>query len=199
MNRGRPGTGLVGTGDRREQSRPMNVVVLVKQIPDPAAPQSLDPQTRTLVARGQAHLGRLGRLRRRDGPPARRAGRRRRGDPGVDGPQRGDLGPAHGPGHGRGQGHLGERRRPEGVRRPVDGPGAGQGHRAGPARPGHRRHRVDRRLHGHHPGPGGRVPVAAVGHVRQEDLGRRRQGRTSSGRPRPATTRWRRPCPWSSP
>jgi electron transfer flavoprotein beta subunit len=34
----------------------MNVVVLVKQIPDPAAPQSLDPQTRTLVREGKLIL-----------------------------------------------------------------------------------------------------------------------------------------------
>jgi len=31
----------------------MNVVVCVKQIPDPAAPQALDPQTRTLVREGK--------------------------------------------------------------------------------------------------------------------------------------------------
>jgi electron transfer flavoprotein beta subunit len=34
----------------------MNVVVLVKQIPDPAAPQALDPETRTLVREGKLIL-----------------------------------------------------------------------------------------------------------------------------------------------
>ncbi|HYA69203.1 MAG TPA: electron transfer flavoprotein subunit beta/FixA family protein [Acidimicrobiales bacterium] len=34
----------------------MNVVVLVKQIPDPAAPQALDPQTHTLVREGKLIL-----------------------------------------------------------------------------------------------------------------------------------------------
>jgi len=34
----------------------MNVVVLVKQIPDPAAPQALDPETRTLVRDGKLIL-----------------------------------------------------------------------------------------------------------------------------------------------
>jgi len=34
----------------------MNVVVLVKQIPDPAAPQALDPATRTLVREGKLIL-----------------------------------------------------------------------------------------------------------------------------------------------
>ena len=34
----------------------MNVVVCVKQIPDPAAPQALDPETRTLVRQGKLIL-----------------------------------------------------------------------------------------------------------------------------------------------
>ena len=34
----------------------MNVVVCVKQIPDPAAPQSLDPATRTLIREGKLIL-----------------------------------------------------------------------------------------------------------------------------------------------
>ena len=34
----------------------MNVVVCVKQIPDPAAPQALDPQTHTLVREGKLIL-----------------------------------------------------------------------------------------------------------------------------------------------
>src|SRR5579884_2132455 len=36
--------------------RPMNVVVCVKQIPDPAAPGSLDPSTKTLVREGKLIL-----------------------------------------------------------------------------------------------------------------------------------------------
>lgn len=43
-------------GSFREQSRAMNVVVCVKQIPDPAAPQALDPATHTLVREGKLIL-----------------------------------------------------------------------------------------------------------------------------------------------
>ena len=152
----------------------MNVVVCVKQIPDPAAPQALDPPDPHPGQGGQADHGRLRCLRRRDGPAARRSGRRRGGHPGLDGTRRGDLGPAHRPRHGRGQGHPRERRRPQGIRCPVDGQGPRQGHRAGPARPGHRRHRVDRRLHRDDAGAGGRAPRLPVGDLRQEGLGRRR-------------------------
>ena len=41
------------------------------------------------------------------------------------------IGPAHGARHGRGQGHPRERRRAQGLGRPVDREGAGRGHQAG--------------------------------------------------------------------
>ena len=56
------------------------------------------------------------------------------------------------------------------------GQGAGGRHQAGQARPRPHRDRVDRRLHRHDAGPGGRAAGAAVGHLRQGDLRRRRLG-----------------------
>ena len=64
----------------------MNVVVCVKQIPDPAEPGALDPD-HTLKRDGKLILDESDSLRRRDGAPARRQGRRRRGHPRLDGPQ----------------------------------------------------------------------------------------------------------------
>src|SRR5439155_5427899 len=43
-------------GGRAREDRPMNVVVCVKQIPDPATPGKLDPTTRTLVREGKLIL-----------------------------------------------------------------------------------------------------------------------------------------------
>ena len=56
----------------------MNVVVCVKQIPDPAVPGALDAD-HTLDRERQADPRRVRQLRRRDGAAARRHGRRRRG------------------------------------------------------------------------------------------------------------------------
>ena len=117
---------------RSQQCMAMNVVVCVKQIPDPAAPGSLDPTTHTLVRSGKLILddsdayGVEMALQLADR-------RRQRGDPGLDGPQRRDLRPAHGPGHGGRQGHPGQRRRPGRLRRPGHGQGPGRGDRAGPS------------------------------------------------------------------
>ena len=91
---------------------PMNVVVCVKQIPDPAEPGQARTRDNTLKRERQAHPRRVRQLRRRDGPPAGRQGRRRRGHPRVDGPQQRDRRPAHRPRHGRRQGHPRQRRRP---------------------------------------------------------------------------------------
>ena len=161
----------------------------------PAVAGSHHPHPRPV---GQAHPRRLRLLRRRDGPPAGRERRGQRGDPGLDGARRGDLGPAHRPGHGGGQGHPGQRRRPGRLRRPGHGQGAGRRHPAGRARPGDRGHRVDRRLHRHPAGAGGRAAGPALGHLRQERVDRRHRPSRSSARPRPATTRWSARCrPWS--
>ena len=128
----------------------MNVVVCVKQIPDPADPGALDPETKTLDAERQAHPRRVRQLRRRDGPPAGRHGRRRRGHPRLDGAQQRGERPAHRAGHGRGQGRPGQRPGPGRHRRAGHGQGAGRRHQAGRGRrPGPHRHRVERRLHRH--------------------------------------------------
>ena len=50
-----PGANWSG-GDFRQQCTPMNVVVCVKQIPDPAAPAALDPGTKNLVRAGKLIL-----------------------------------------------------------------------------------------------------------------------------------------------
>ena len=49
-----------------------------------------------------------------------------------------------------------------------DRQGPGRRHQAGQPRPRAGRHRVHRRLHRHHAGPGRRAPRPAVGHLRQE-------------------------------
>ena len=49
----------------------MQVVVCVKQIPDPASPSTLDPATNRLVRPGRAGTGRHGPVRDRSGPPTR--------------------------------------------------------------------------------------------------------------------------------
>src|SRR3954452_13571004 len=50
-------TGRVGAPSAPQQQSPaMNVVVCVKQIPDPAAPGKLDPETKTLVREGKLIL-----------------------------------------------------------------------------------------------------------------------------------------------
>ena len=53
----------------------MNIVVCVKQIPDPASPGALDPSTNTLQAGRETDPGRVGQLRRRDGAAVGRQGR----------------------------------------------------------------------------------------------------------------------------
>ena len=87
------------------QNPAMNVVVCVKQIPDPADPGKLDPEHQDPHARGQAHPRRVRLVRRRDGAAARRHRGRRRGHPRLDGPQQRGQRPAHRPRHGCGQGH----------------------------------------------------------------------------------------------
>ena len=82
----------------------MNVVVCVKQIPDPAAPSSLNPGTNTLDRSGKLIMDDS------DNYGVEMALQLASGD-GDEvtlvsmAPGRRDLGPAHRPGHGRGQGH----------------------------------------------------------------------------------------------
>jgi electron transfer flavoprotein beta subunit len=71
----------------------MNVVVCVKQIPDPAAPQALDPQSHTLVREGKLIMDDSDAYGVEMGLQLAEA---------AGG---GDLGPAHRARHGRGQGH----------------------------------------------------------------------------------------------
>ena len=147
----------------------------------------------------QAHPGRLGRLRRRDGAPARRRGGRRRGDAGVDGAERRDRRAAHRARDGRREGdpHLD----PE--LKGTDALGTAKVLAAAikthDLRPRARRDRVHGRLHGHDARAARRAARAAVGHVREVRRRRRHDG------PRRAPDRGRlrrgRParCPPSSP
>ena len=139
----------VGFG--RQESRPMNIAVCVKQIPDPAVPGQARRRPHPRPFR-QAHPRRLRRLRRRDGVAARREGRRRRGRAHLHGAQRRGVGPAHRARDGRGARRARQRRRARGLRRAVDGQGAGEGDRPrGWHRARRRRDRVHRWLHRHNP------------------------------------------------
>ncbi len=66
----------------------MNVVVCVKQIPDPAAPQALDPETHTLVREGKLILDDSDAYGVEMGLQLAEPGRRRRGHPRLDGARR---------------------------------------------------------------------------------------------------------------
>ena len=66
----------------------MNVVVCVKQIPDPAAPQALDPQTHTLVREGKLIMDDSDAYGVEMGLQLAEAGRGRRGHAGLDGTRR---------------------------------------------------------------------------------------------------------------
>ena len=115
-----------------QQSAAMNVVVCVKQIPDPATPGPAGPEHQHARPRGQAHPRRLRRLRRRDGAAAGRQGRRRRGHPRVDGAeQRGERACAPRLAMGAAKAILVSDDSPEGLRRAGDGQGPGRRHQAG--------------------------------------------------------------------
>ena len=164
----------------------MNIAVCVKQIPDPAMPGELDPETKTLKREGKLILDESDSLRRRDGAPARRQGRRGRGHARLDGAERRGVGAAHRPRDGRGQGDPRLRPGPPGLRRADDGQGARQGRRARRrGRPRAHRDRVDRRLHRHHPRAGRRAARLAVAHVRQAHRDRATARSRSSARPKP--------------
>ena len=122
--------GWVASLLRGNNDRAMNVVVCVKQIPDPAMPGELDPLDQHPQARRQADPRRVRQLRRRDGAAARRHGRRRRGHPRLDGAERRGLRAAHRAGDGRGQGVLVSDPSAAGLRCADDGQGAGRGDRA---------------------------------------------------------------------
>ena len=107
----------------------MNIAVCVKQIPDPAVPGKLDAD-HTLDRSGEPDPR---RLRRYGVEMALQLADKAGGgdvDPGLDGPQRRGLGPAHRARHGRGPGGARLRRRARRLRLAVDGEGARQGGRA---------------------------------------------------------------------
>ena len=99
-------------GDRPGPQRwsAMNVVVCVKQIPDPAAPASARRRHQHPRPVRQAHPRRLGQLRRRDGPPAGRAAGGGEVTLVSMAPAARRPGLRTGARHGRGQGHPGQRR-----------------------------------------------------------------------------------------
>ena len=66
---------MAGGGPGPQRWSAMNVVVCVKQIPDPAAPGALESGHQHPRPVRQAHHGRLGQLRGRDGPAAGRRAR----------------------------------------------------------------------------------------------------------------------------
>ncbi len=68
----------------------MNVVVCVKQIPDPAAPRALDPD-QDPRPHGQADPRRVRQPTASRWRCSSSTGRRRRGHPGLDGPERSDV------------------------------------------------------------------------------------------------------------
>ena len=76
---GAASTDLVGSSLAVATSHAMNVVVCVKQIPDPAEPGRARSRTNTLKRDGKLILDESDSLRRRDGAAARRHGRWRRG------------------------------------------------------------------------------------------------------------------------
>ena len=191
----------------QQQCTAMNVVVCVKQIPDPAAPGALDPGTNTLDRAGKLIMddsdtyGVEMALQLADRPGAARSP----SSPWLPAARPRACAPPW----------PWARPRPSSISDDAlagtdalgHGQGAGRGHQAGRARPGRRGHRVDRRLHRHHAGPGGRAAGPALGDLRQGDRRSTATRSRSSARPRPATTRSSARCPpwsrsppaWSSP
>ena len=90
----------------------MNVIVCVKQIPDPAAPGALDPSTNTLKREGKLILDESDSYGVEMALQLVDAAGGGEVQPGVDGAQRRGVGPAHGAGHGCGQGRARVRSRP---------------------------------------------------------------------------------------
>ena len=84
----------------------MNVVVCVKQIPDPADPGSLDPNTKTLNRSAKLILDESDSYGVEMALQLVDQGGRRRGDPRLDGPQQRGVRSAHRPRHGCGQGRA---------------------------------------------------------------------------------------------
>ena len=195
----RPVPRRVGSGPSAgvaDDARAMNVVVCVKQIPDPAEPGALEPgqhpqaraasSSSTSPTRYGVEMA-LQLVDKAGGGEVTLVSMAPNGETSR---------PAHRARHGCRQGHPRERRRPHGRRRPRHRQGAGRRHRAGRRRrPGARRHRVVRRLHGHRARADRRPPRPPVDHLRQVGRHRRRHRQGRSARPRPATTRSSRPLP----
>ena len=106
----------------------MNVIVCVKQIPDPAQLGELDPSDNTLKRDGKLILDESDSYGVEMALQLVDDRRRRRGQPGVDGAERRDVRAAHGAGDGRGQGRARVRPRARRLRRADDrqGPRRGQ-------------------------------------------------------------------------
>ena len=114
---------------------PMNVIVCVKQIPDPAQPGELDPSDNTLKRDGKLILDESDSYGVEMALQLVGNGRRRRGQPGVDGAERRDLRAAHGAGDGRGEGRARVRPRAGRFRRADDGQGPRRGGASASATP----------------------------------------------------------------
>ncbi len=78
----------------------MNVIVCVKQIPDPAMPGELNSSTNTLKREGKLILDESDSYGVEMALQLVATAGERRGQPGVDGPQRRGQRHAHGPGDG---------------------------------------------------------------------------------------------------
>ena len=113
----------------------MNVIVCVKQIPDPALPGALDPPTNTLKRDGKLILDEsdsygvemaLQLVDAAGGGEVSLVSMAPNGEV---------VGHAHGAGDGRGQGRARHRPGAAGLRCADHGQGAGRGHRSGSAAP----------------------------------------------------------------
>ena len=174
----------------------MNVVVCVKQIPDPAAPGALDPATNTLKREGKLILdesdsyGVEMALQLVDAAGGGEVSLVSMAPNGEVSGLRTALA------MGAAKAVLVSRSGAAGLRRPDDGQGPGQGHRAARRRrPRHRRHRVHRRLHRH----GARADRRAARPARRSPSPSTSRSTTArsrcSARPRRATTRSTCPLP----
>ena len=153
----------------------MNVVVCVKQIPDPAAPGALDPSTNTLKREGKLILDESDSYGVEMALQLVAAA----GEGEVSlvsmAPNGETAGLRTALAMGAAQGRPRVRPRAAGLGRAHDGEGAGQGGRAPRRRrPRDHRHGVDGRVHGHRARADRRAPRPALGHLRQARRGRRR-------------------------
>ena len=151
----------------------MNVVVCVKQIPDPAAPPALDPGTKNLVREGKLILDDS------DSYGVEMALQLADAAGGGDvtlvsmAPNGETSGLRTALAMGAAKAILISDDILAGTDAAGNGQGAGRGHQAGRARPDPGRHRVHRRLHRDHPGADRRAAGSPLGDLRQEGGGHR--------------------------